>query len=291
MVRLPNACCLPRCFLAIAVFVASQYAPLLGQSSPTTKNPSLDVLSAEYLPETDTIQFRLVNHSNKAATAYYVAFGLMNDAQQVNWGPGFGEDLLNVVLNSQCRNARQNLPADNSLEGAIKPGDTYIRSVPANLDRNQLNSSAPAVHAEVAGIIWSDGSVEERKMFPAATASMNGSRDHRRKDAGDTAKVVAILNAHPDDPDVQHRIGEAIKSLQALLADDPRVEPASERAPGQKQFVRISPVVGSVLANLKLFASSPDPKEAFEAYSALLECQNEHRSALLQPTAPAEPGQ
>jgi hypothetical protein len=54
---------------------------------------------------------------------------------------------------------------------------------------------------------------------------MNRVRDHREKDAGNAAKVVAILNARPEDTDVHHRIGEAVKTLEALADAYPRQQP------------------------------------------------------------------
>jgi hypothetical protein len=296
MARIPIAYRLLRRFFAIALFasqyVVSQNAPLPGQSSPTAKAPTLEVLSAEYLPETGTIQFKLVNRSQKAATDYEIAIGVGDGAgTQVNWHGGFGENLLNLVLAEQCRNASERAPAENSWEGAIKPGDTYVHSIPANLDKSQMNGSAPAIRVVVAGVVWSDGSVEIDQTFPWAAMSIKKSREREKLDASDSAKVVAILNAHPEDSDVRHRIGEAINSLQALLADDRRVRPAPAGAPRQKMLVQPSPVVSEVLGNLKNFASSPYPNEAFEAYSAMFECENERRIALLKPTSSVASGQ
>jgi len=278
----------------MALFLASHDAPVLGQSSKATRVPTLDVLSAEYMPETDTIQLRLVNHSQKAATAYNVALGLMNDQKQVEWKSGFGEDLLNLVLNAQCDNVLQNSlggdakPAPDSWEGAIKPGDTRVQSIAANLDKSQLNGVPPALQAAVTGIVWSDGSIEESKIVPWAAGSMNRVRDQRKEDASNAAKVAAILNAHPEDADIQHRIGEAVKTLEALAAEYPRQQPSPEGKAGQRKFVS-SPVVSEALHNLKIFVASPYPKEAFEAYRASFDCKYKLRVALLQPEVALSP--
>lgn len=291
MASLLNFSHAPRHLLVMALLVSS---PVLGQSSPATKTPTLQMRSADYVPETDSIRFKLVNHSDRAATAYAVVFGLTNDSNQVNGGSGFGEDLLNFVLVSQCRNAGRDVPEDNSnsWEGAIKPGDTYVKSIPANLDRSQLNGAPPVIHAEVTGIIWSDGSVQEVSNSPAATASINASLRSRKRDASDTAKVVAILNAHPDDPDIQHRIWEAIRSLHALMPDSPPLESTPKGpSPEPRHLVPLSPTVSSALSNLGLFAALANPQDAFEAYRALLECQSERRTALQQSVPPATAGQ
>jgi hypothetical protein len=300
MVRLPNACRLLLRFLALALFIAhfasqyvvSQNAALPRRSTPTTKGPTLEVLSADYLPETDTIQFKLVNRSQKAATSYEVAIGV-NDGTgtQVNWHGGFGEYLLDSVLGEQCRDSGEGAPVDKSWEGAIKPGDIYVHSLPSNMNKSEFSGSAATIRVVVAGVVWSDGSVEVDRTFEWADMSIKQSREREKLDASDSAKVVAILNAHPDDPDIRHRLGEVIASLQALLDDDARVQPAANGAPGQKQFAQISPVVSTVLGNLKNFASLADPKEAFEAYSAIVQCQNERRIALLRPTSSAPSGQ
>jgi hypothetical protein len=306
MSRIPNACRLAHRFLAIAVFasqflaaqyVVSQNAPSPGQSLPATKAPTLEVLSADYLPETNSIQFKLVNRSQKAATDYEVAIGVGDGTgTQVNWHGGFGENLLNLVLAQQCRNAGEkssagNSRSENSWEGAIKPGDTYVHTLPANLNKSELSGPGATVRVVVAGVVWSDGSVEVDQTFPWAAMSIKKSREREKLDASDSAKVVAILNAHADDPDIQHRIGEAITSLQALLDEGSRVQPAASGVPGQKQFAQISPVVSSVLGNLKSFASLADPKEAFEAYSGFIQCQDALRSALLKPATSVASGQ
>lgn len=300
MARLLNAFRFPLRSLALALFVASQSASLPAQSSPMRKAQTLEVLSADYLPETDTIQFKLVNRSQKAVTGYELVIG-ENEVTQVNWHGGFGEDLLNQVLTEQCRNVGEKSPtanplddkspADKTWEGAIRPGDIYVHSIPANLDERQSNGSARAIHIVVAGVVWSDGSVEADQNFPSAVMSINRSLEREKLDASDSAKVVAILNAHTDDPDIQHRIGDAIKSLQALLADNPQAQPASQGTPARKMLIQSSPVTGNALSNLKNFASLAAPKDAFESYSAFIQCQNEFRSALLKPASSARPSQ
>jgi hypothetical protein len=288
MARLLNVCRLPRLLFAMALLLISQCAPLLGQSSPATKTPTL-VVSAEYMPGTDTIQLKLVNHSRRAATAYNVALGLMNEQKQIDWKSGFGEDLLNPLLNAQCDNVLQNSLGGNakhppdSWDGAIKPEDTRVQSIAANLDKSQLNSVPPALHAAVTGIIWSDGSIETSEIVPWAAGSMNRVRDQRKEDAGNAAKVAAILNAHPEDTDIQHRIGEAVQALEALAAEYPRQQPSPEGKAGQRMFVSASPVVSEALNNLKILAASSYPKELFEAFSASFECKYKLRVALLQP--------
>jgi hypothetical protein len=172
MIRLPSSCRLPYHLLAIALFVTLRCGPLLGQSSATAKGPTLEVLSAHYNRTTDTINFKLVKNGQKAATAYYVAFGVMGE-KQVMWESGAGKDLLDLVLTSQCRYAGANSPeGDDSWEGAIKPGDAYVHSESANLPQNQLTAFDPPVQVAVVGVIWSDGSVETPTVTGATRCSI-----------------------------------------------------------------------------------------------------------------------
>ena len=118
----------PPHLLAIALFVTLQCPPLLGQSSEVATAPSLDVLSAHYNRVLDTIKFKLVNNSQKAATAYYLAFGVPGE-RHVLWESGIGRDLLDLMLTSQCRSGAAHSPeGDDFWEGAIKPGDVYVHS-------------------------------------------------------------------------------------------------------------------------------------------------------------------
>jgi len=291
MIRPPNPSRLPRHLLAIALFVTLQYAPLLGQSSEPATPLTLDVLSARYNRATDAIKFELVNNSQKTATAYYVAFGVVGE-KEVLWESGAGEDLLSLILTSQCRNAGANSPeGDDSWESAIKPGDVYVHSNSANLPKNQLRGVDPPVQAAVSGVVWSDGSVGQTRTVPWATPwvtrAINRLLDQRKEDAEESSKVVAILNAHPEDADIQHRIGEATKSLQSLMDDYRRARQA--QGSGQKMHVDSWYLVSRVLNNLNNFMALPRPEVPFNAYRAVFECQSKRRVAMLQVMSPARP--
>jgi hypothetical protein len=284
MARALNVSRLPSHLLAIALFVTSQDPGLLGQSSEPATAPTLDVLSTRYNRVLDTIKFKLVNNSQKAATAYYLAFGVPRE-NHVLWESGVGRDLLDLMLTSQCRSASANSPEGDDLwEGAIKPGDVYINSQISNLPKNQLPGVDPPVRAAVLGVIWSDGSVETPAVPGAKTGWVTSSIKlalSNRKDAADaSAKVLAILNAHPEDTDIQHRIGEAIKSLQSLMDD---YGSAQQR---YSAFV-VHKVIVDDLNNL---VASPTPKVSFDKYRATFECRYKHRVALLQASS-AEPEQ
>jgi hypothetical protein len=90
------------------------------------------------------------------------------------------------------------------------------------------------------------------------TSAINRWLDQRKEDAQESAKVVAILNAHPDDADIRHRIGEASKSLQSLM-DDYRGSREAQ-APGQTMHLGSTYLVSRVLNNLNNFVALPRPE-------------------------------
>ena len=275
MARFLNASRLPPHLLAIALFVTWQCPPLLGQSSEAATAPTLAVLGAHYNRVLDTIKFKLVNNSQKAATAYYLAFGMPGE-KHVLWESGIGRDLMDLMLKSQCRSAGANSPEGDALwEGAIKPGDVYVHSDMANLPKNQLTAFDPPVQVAVVGVIWSDGSVETPavpgEQTGWVTTTIKRALNGRKEAAEGSAKVVAILNAHPEDTDIQHRLGETIKSLRSLMDDYERAQQAYR-----------SLIVRRALDDLNNFVASPTPKVSFDTYRADFECQYQHRVALLQ---------
>jgi hypothetical protein len=293
MIRLPNVCRFPLslgALVPIALFVTSQCASLLSQSSQSATAPTLEVISAHYNRINDTIKFRLVNNSQKVVTAYYVAFGVMVE-KHVMWESGTGKDLLDLILTSQCRYAGPKSPeGDDSWEGAIKPGDVYVQSNSANLPKNQLTAFEPPVQAAVVGIIWSDGSVETPTVTGAkrwVTIAINRLLDQRKEDAQESLKVAAILSAYPEDADIQHRLGEAIKSLQSLMDEYRRAREAPESR--QTMHHDSTFLVSRVLNNLNNFASLPRPEVPFNAYRAVFDCESKRRIAMVSEMSPTGP--
>ena len=160
-------------YLFSLVFLASVHElRALGQSAanPTT----LQVLSAEYIPgktsdllrepdlprtntsaEFDMIRVKVVNNGPRPATAYVIDVTVTSAGNAVA-SFQHSVDMLNQVLNERCTTG-----ADNSWEGAIKPGDVYTESIAENLDKARITDPAKVVvHVAVSGIIWSDGSVD-----------------------------------------------------------------------------------------------------------------------------------
>jgi hypothetical protein len=295
MVRPPNTGKPPLYWLALVLLISPHGASLLAQSP--TEPGSLEVLSAQYLPESKTIEFKLRNNGQEAVTAYNIAISVRSENKEISTGSGFGEDMLNVMLSSQCRNGAEHLTesvqpgSDSSWEGAIKPGDTYVHSIPGNIDANAANGASPEVHVAVTGVIWSGGKVEGEQV--PGWAPVKQVRNQREQDASEETKVVAVLNAHPDDADIGHRVGEAVKSLQALMASYPSGQQSQQGAPGAVHHRYGSAVVSAVLANLQNFASLPpaELKRVFEGYVDFIGCEHQRRTAILERMSPPKSGE
>jgi hypothetical protein len=297
---------LSRCIIhALIVLVSFYSVSMIGQSpaapSPASQNatkktspPTLEVVRAEYfarqtdaaagtdataLPDlnkqVDTVRYALKNDGQKAVTAYEIEISYTSDGKPVGFPSGIGADLMYPIVNAQCQPS--DAGSETSSQGAIGPGDTYTDSTVANLDKEKLNGQIPSVHVSVTGIIWSDGTVEGEGMH---LQSMNRILRRRRNDAEDGAKVIAILDAHQDDPDIHHRIGEVAKAIQVLMDEVPAVQKTAE---GTTYGNGASAALTEPLNNLRIFESTPYAKEAFEAYSASYECRYKHLAALLGP--------
>lgn len=270
------------------------------QTADEKTSPTLDVVSAEYVPKAnstgiDMIRYTLRNNGQKIVTAY-----------RVETPPsGYGEDFINLAVNAQCRSSRANsqasshpdsqasaeATAESMWEGSIKPGETHTNSIPANIDKEKVNGETPSFHIFVSGVLWSDGTMEaegfNRKLMEQ-TITM------RRLQAEDGARVIAILEAHRDDPDIQHRLAEISEAIDAIAEKEINAPKPPRQTSTQKEplavVMRPSAAVQELQVNLKMFRSLPDPQESFEAYSASFECRYKTMASLIAPApAAAEP--
>lgn len=267
-------------FAAVALVLSLDL--IAAAQSSTTKKPALtlDVLSAEYLPDTDTIRVKLINHSKKTATAYGIDISVLSNGKVLSQS-GRASDLLNLFVSQQCGAGSKDSLA------AIQPGEIEIDSQPANFDKTQLTTPEPEIHVTVVGIIWSDGTVEGDPKNPSGTLAMNRMQKQREKDASDEAKIISILDEHQDDPDIHHRIREITEAVAALATAPPAQTENADPVHRRYTDAR-SPVFTTFLTNLQISESSPSPKETFEAITSFLACTHKERVAMLPPAAPAE---
>jgi hypothetical protein len=270
-------------WLAIALFMASRCPALLAQSSEPATTPDLAVVSAHYNRVLNTIKFKLLNNSRKSVTAYYVAFGVPGEKHPL-WESGYGQDLLDHMLTSQCQDAGARARKRVDLwEGAIKPGDVYVNSEISNLPKNQLTAFNPPVQVAVVGVIWSDGSIETPTVAGESTGWVASSIQRRlalrRETAEVSARVVAILSAHPVEKGIHYHLGERIKALQSLMDDYHRE---------QRDYSAF--LVRRVIDDLSDLVASATPAVSFHTYRTNFECQYRHRLALMRASS-AKPEQ
>lgn len=274
--------------LALVMCIVFPWVPAAGQPS-TAGAYHVDVLGAEYLtvadmaqklannprylpPSVDMIQYKLINRGMSEINAFEIEVSVQVDGKAIDVSSspmGTSLDLLNPQLAGQCSDSKENeveVAVGYSSTGiSFKPGKTYVGSVAANVDSTKLNGSLPQVHVTVTGVIWADGKIEGKAstpMSPLGVTTMYRTRDLRQHDADSEAKALAIVDAHPEDTNIQHRIAEAIKGLQSL----------------QQAY----PVVSEVIFNLGIAANSPNPKEKFEMLDTLWTCEHQRRVALLR---------
>ena len=254
--------------------------------SPATSPFRLEVTHTHYTPETGMLQFQLLNNGASEINAYEVEISVFVDGQEQH-SSGMSEDLLGEELASQCGLEIGARSASQEWKGSFKPGETYAKSMPlpVSVDKSKLNGKAPEVRVRVTGVIWSDGTIEGRTatpMSPLGAVSMKRLRDFRQEVADEEIKVLAVVNAHQEDADLQHRIAEAIRNLQSLKDGYPREEPVPEAPSGPKRYVSAPPVVDGVMMNLQDAGRSPYPKEMFDMFSKLWNCEHERRVSLPQ---------
>jgi len=272
--------------------VAPLFLPIptgLYAQTPAKSPFRLEVLHTQYTHATGMLEFQLLNNGTSEINAYEVSISVFVDGKEQNSSApsGLSEDLLGEELLLQCGidGSVAPQPAEGAWKGSFKPGETYVKSMPVSVDKSKLNGATPEVRVRVTGVIWSDGTIEgstPTPMSPLGLPDMKRIRVFRQQEADEETKVLAIVNAHPEDPDIQHRIAEAIQNLKPLKDGYPREEQLPEAPPGTMQHVATPPVVDGVLGNLQAVSLSPYPKEIFEMFDKLWGCEHERRVSFLQ---------
>jgi|SRR5208283_4082522 len=271
------------------VVVCAPVLPVRAQSD-VKGDLGLQVLSAEYVPATDTVQVRLQNNAAKAATAYGVHVKIMSEGNELRQF-GYGSDQLNLVLAQRCEDFSESTPGPSATpklaggwNGAIKPGDIHTEVLAAGIGKTE-KTQAVQIRAAVTGVIWEDGKVEgegvERKMLDQIVAQ----RDEALRDEDE---IVGILKAHEDDPAIMHRMRAVENGVSFLASIRPHVRESNSSADsGPANYVQSSPAISEFLGNLKMIEQYSPSKETFELYSSYFVCRHNQRIAL---QAAAKPG-
>lgn len=290
--------------VVMAVAISGADFSATGQEATKTAavTHGLQLLSAQYVPrrandldreldtdryadlsrQMDTIRYQVMNNAQKAITAFGVEIELVSEGKVIRH---FGKDadLLDSVLTQRCASG-----SGTSWEGAINPGDVFTDSVPANLTAAELKDSTPVVRVTVTGIIWSDGSIEGEGIELPKMAYYQGLR---KEDSESEAKVVAILEAHKDDLDIRHRIGEVKKSVGFLRSVEPHVKGAEPAENMPMRYGYTSAVLYEFMQNLEQMEARSVSRSEFEAYSAFFTCRHKQRLAILGSTSAPMSGQ
>lgn len=253
-------------FACATVVLAALICPALpAQSAAEEAASGLSVRSATYNAAANTVVVELANDTQKSVTAYGLDITVRAGGKTIAH-TGYGADLLNLILN-----ARSKKGAADSWEGAIQPGDVHTDTIPANVPANAEVTGPVEVHVDVVVALWSDGAVEGTNQF-----MIRQMQDGRAAALRAEEKVLAILDAHGADAEIQSRIGGVLSDLALLTkASAPGADiPASE--------MLNSAVLSDAAANLTKIRSSEKAAAQFQAYAAEFAAQHQRRVALLQ---------
>jgi len=257
----------------------------------------LQVISAKYLADKDVIQYKLVNTGNNPVTAFSAEISAEVGGRDAirNGGPvDWRRDLLYGELFLQCQNAPENADEEDvnpfanpiQVKGTIKPGQTYIQDLPGSLylDKDSLQLGFPTIHVVITGIMWSVGTMEGTK---AGIGDMRQFRDWRHEASLEWEEVLAVLKAHLDDEDSQHRINETIKDLKSLLVGYPREIELPEDESGT-MYVGSQGNAEAMIRNLDEAAFLSDPRERYKFLFEFGACTQDRAKELqrVKPVAP-----
>jgi len=285
---------LPVFLLAVALFPSVQSARAQSSTPPELQ---LKVISVRYLPDKKKIEYKLENDGSSAVTAYLVEVSAVIRGLYDTWfgGPtSERRDLLTLELAQQCQNAPINLDDDddnpqsdvNIPPGIIQPGKLRSGSTPTFdlIPDYLLQGSTPEVSVRVTGLIWADGRIEGT----TGTPEMQRIRDDWLETAREERDLLAVLKAHQEDGDDQHRINAIIEDLQSLMERYPRQVPVpQDEPPPRTMYVWEPGLLSATIRELDYAAYRPDPIARITFYQELEKCAHERRAELQVPAMAA----
>jgi hypothetical protein len=248
---------------ALVVIALANCPALSGQSSTAAGVPELQVRSADFDSSANTVAVELVNNGQKAITAYGLEVTLTADGKAIGRF-SFSSDLLDAVVDGRLQAG-----SEEAWSGAIQPGDPYTESLPAK-QANLATATAPVTaQVVVKGVIWSDGTVEGADRY-----SMQQILDRREATLRAEEKVLAILDAHTTEAQIQHSVGAALEAVNQLMS-----------APQGAETLN-SAVLNDAVQNLAQIQSSSAPLAQWNAYSKSLADRHQRRTALMRSPQP-----
>ena len=250
---------------AVLLLAALNATAIRGQAEADASASGLQVRSAEYNADTNTIAVALANETQKSVTAYGLDITVASGGKTLAQTE-YGNDLLNLVLNGRGKKG-----AEESWVGAIQPGDIHTDSIPANVTAAPEVAGPIEVHVQVMVALWSDGAVEGTNQF-----MIKQMQDSRLATLHAEEKVLALLHAHSGDGDAQASIAGVLNDL-ALLTKSPQQAsdlPASE--------ILNSTVLNDAVSNLTEIKSSANTAAQLRVYAADFAATHQRRVVFLQ---------
>lgn len=262
--------------------------------SATPARLLVKVVSVKYLPDKEKIEYKLANDdAQSSVTAYVIEISAVIRRQYdtLMQGPTRDDrDLLALELVHQCRDSATSADGDDDNPwrdvkippGMIQPGKERTDSIDSSilLPDSLLEGARVELNAEVTGVIWSDGRIEAttgiEEMWRVRDGWIEAAREER--------DVLALLRAHPEDGDYQHRINAAIAGLKSLLEGYPRYVPVPEDEPPPRTMYVAEPgLESSTMSELEYAAYQPNPIGRIASDIEFDECVHERRIELQEP--------
>jgi hypothetical protein len=262
--------------------------------SATPAELLLKVVSVKYQPDEEKVEYTLANDdAQSSVTAYVIEISAVIHRQYdtLIQGPTrHVRDLLPLELAHQCRDAATSADDDDDNPwrevkippGIIPPGKERTDSLDSSilLPDSLLEAARVELNARVTGVIWSDGRIEAT----TGIEDMWHVRDGWIEAAREERDVLAVLRAHPDDGDHQHRINEAIAGLKSLMEGYPRQVPVPEdEPPNRTMYVGEPGLESSTMRDLEYAAYQANPIARITSDIEIEECVHERRIELQEP--------
>lgn len=255
------------------------------------------VASAKYLPEKAKIEYTLENDGQSAVTAYSVEIStvIRGRFDSSLRGPvSQSRDLLMLELGRQCRGAGASANDEDYTPwahvkippGIILPGKERTDSVDVStlLPNSLLQGGTPEVSVRMSGVIWADGRIEGK----TAIQEMQVVRDGWVEAAREEHDVLAVLKAHEDDGDYQHRLNAITDDLRLLMEGYPREVPVPEDEARRTMYLAEPGLVSGTIRVIQEAAYLPNPLTRIQPYADFENCVHERRAELQAPAMAAK---
>jgi len=264
-------------FAVITSLSFAGHSSIVAQAPPTGQAKAgmmsdLHVSGAYLNPKSKSTVVTLLNTGKKAVISYALRITVASGGKVLG-DMSHSLDLTDVVLDNSDFSEND----DHTWTGAIKPGEVYsdIQSLPASYSGAASPNIPFYVNAKLMGVVWSDGRIES--VDSAWNTILKRSLDANRLRAGTEERILAILDTHKDDADIQKRLSGISSDILALKPTPATPTDALAVIDGTEAF-EIN-VAGRDVASFQI---ATDPAGAFESYKAYYRDHHNRRLAVLR---------